>query len=231
MESMRYVVYNGSREIYANMVSAAKSLLAHTKVDKVFFLVEDDVFPFPLPPVIETRNVSRLIREYFKPGGPNYSSRWTPLGLARWMLTKVFPDLDQILAIDADTIVMQDVKELFDLPMDGYYFAGAKEPVLTQNRGYLYINAGVMLCNLRKLREDKKDAEIISALNNRHFFFIGQDAMNELCRGNILAISSDYNACGFTEAANNKKILHFAGDREWVDGELATRYRDMPWPD
>lgn len=228
---MRNVVYNGSREIYANMVSAAKSLLTHTKVDKVFFLIEDDIFPFPLPPVIETRNVRGLIRDHFKPGGPNYGSRWTPLGLARWMLTKIFPDLDQILAIDADTIVMQDVGELFELPIDGYYFAGAREPVLTQNKGYLYINAGVMLCNLRKLRDDKKDAEIISALNNRHFFFVGQDAMNELCRGHILAISSEYNACGFTEATSNKKILHFAGDRKWVDGELATRYRTMPWPD
>lgn len=227
---MKTVVYNGSREIYQNMVSAAKSLLTHTAVDKIFFLIEDDVFPYPLPPIIETINVSGLVSQIFRPDGPNYRSTWTPIGLIRWALTKVFPDFDTILAIDADTIVMQDISDLWELSLDDCYFAAAKEPVLTQNRGYFYTNAGVMLINLKKLREDGKDNEIISALNKRHFFFVGQDAANLLCQGHILEIPSDYNACDFTLPAENKKILHFAGRKEWVNGELARQYREMPWP-
>ena len=227
---MRIAVYHGSREIYPDMVSASKSLLTHTKVDKVYFLIEDDVFPFPLPSVIETRNVRGLVPQYFRPDGPNYNSQWTPTGMIRYALTKVFPEYDKVLSIDADTIVMEDIGELWDLPLDGYYFAAAREPILSQHLRILYTNAGVLMLNLKKLREDRKDDEIISALNKRHFFFVGQDAINFCCQGGILEIPSDYNASNFTLPSENKKVLHFAGDREWIKGELATQYREMPWP-
>lgn len=226
---MRYVVYNGSREIYRDMLSAVKSLLAHTRVDRVFLLIEDDVFPYELPEIVETRNVRGLVQKYFRQDGPNYSSKWTPIGLIRYALTKVFTDFDRILAIDADTIVVEDIGDLFHLPLEGYYVAGAKEPVISQNRKFLYVNAGVLMMNLKKLREDRKDDEIISLINRKHLFFVGQDATNYLCQDGILQISSDYNASDFTEPTEHKKVLHFAGKRDWLESEIAKQYREMPW--
>jgi hypothetical protein len=39
------------------MVTAAKSLLIHSNVDKIYFLIEDDNFPYELPPKTTTINI------------------------------------------------------------------------------------------------------------------------------------------------------------------------------
>ena len=41
----RVAVYMGTRNYYDMMVIAAKSLLSHTRMDRVWFLIEDDEFP------------------------------------------------------------------------------------------------------------------------------------------------------------------------------------------
>ena len=55
---MRTAVYTGTRNLYPFMVAAAKSLLIHSNVEKIYFLIEDDVFPYELPSEIVTINVS-----------------------------------------------------------------------------------------------------------------------------------------------------------------------------
>lgn len=55
---MRTAVYTGTRNLYPYMIAAAKSLLVHSNVDKIYFLIEDDKFPYELPPKTVTINVS-----------------------------------------------------------------------------------------------------------------------------------------------------------------------------
>jgi hypothetical protein len=40
------------------MIHAAKSLLKYSDVDKIYFIIEDDEFPYELPPEIECKNLS-----------------------------------------------------------------------------------------------------------------------------------------------------------------------------
>ena len=56
---MRAAVYCGTRNLYENMFIAAKSLLIHSNVERIYFLIEDDVFPMDLPAEIETINISK----------------------------------------------------------------------------------------------------------------------------------------------------------------------------
>ena len=166
---MKAAVYFGSREIYYDMVASYKSLLVNSDVDKIYLLIEDNEFPFELHPAVETINISKLVPTLFNPESPNYGSNWTYIGLIRSALTKVFPQLDRILSIDCDTVVLNDISELWDIDLDDYYVAGVKEPVLSQQHGYLYINAGVTMWNLKKLREDCMDDQMIYSLNVRMF--------------------------------------------------------------
>lgn len=39
---MRAAAYSGTRNIYDKMLTAAKSLLMHSNVEKIYFLIEDD---------------------------------------------------------------------------------------------------------------------------------------------------------------------------------------------
>ena len=201
---MRAVVYFGSREIYGDFKTAVRSLLAHTVVDKVYAVIEDDELPFELP--------VKCIR--FPDGlfnGQNTWTHWKQFGCLRPALTKLLPE-DTVLSLDLDTIVEQDIGELFDVDLTGKYFAAVREPKLSGAKPYF--NTGVCLLNLKLMRETGKDDEMIQALNTRPFRYVSQDCMNELC-DEVLELPSCYNACQFTAPTQTVKIRHYAADANW----------------
>lgn len=228
---MRAAVYMGTRNVYGDMETALKSLLYHTKVDRVYLLIEDDTFPADLPDNVVTVNVSR--QTFFRTDGPNYSSPWTYMVLMRAALTKILEE-DLVLSLDVDTIVMEDIGELWELPIENCHLAGANEP---HKAGFPqpYLNFGVLLMNLKKLRE--VDDRIIHSLNTEYTFANEQDVMNRMC--DVLTIPSAYNACAYTEHCARPKIVHFAGIGEnfpwsrkrWQDEPLVQKYRAMSWED
>lgn len=224
----KYAVYTGSRNIYDDMLMSAKSLIAHSDVDKVYFFIEDDVFPEKLPSLIETRNVSS--QEYFPSWGPNMKSRFTYFALMRAALAKEFPDYDRILALDCDILCVRDVSHLWELPIDEYYYAAAIEPHRSLY-GLMYTNIGVTLQNLKKMRETGKVDEYIDVLNRQRFEFVDQDVLNYLSQGYVYEMHPEYNATNFTKSVQNPRIVHFAGLKreQWHNHPIVARYRNMSW--
>ena len=119
--------------------------------------------------------------------------------LLRAAFTKLFPHLDRILSLDCDTIVNDNISDLWDIPLDNYYIAGVKEPKKSKGRK-IYINTGVLLFNLKKLREDGKDDEAIRDLNTYYRFYPEQDCFNDLFSGKILELPSDYNVNNYSRS-------------------------------
>ena len=72
---MKHAVYTGSREVYGDMVASAKSLAAHSDVDRIWFLIEDSEFPYELPDFVTCIDVSG--QTYFPSDGPNMTSGYT----------------------------------------------------------------------------------------------------------------------------------------------------------
>ena len=158
----RVAVYMGTRNYYGQMVIAAKSLLCHTRMDRVWFLIEDDEFPEPLPDVIRCKNVSG--QTWFTPDGPNYGAHWTYTCLLPLAYPEIFPEEDRVLRLDDDTIVKKDIGPLLDMDLHDNYTAMVEEPV----RGkfpFRYFNAGVTLMNLEKFRETGIYRKMIRMLN------------------------------------------------------------------
>ena len=224
--SFKAACYAATRNLYGEMVGAAKSLLAHSDVDRIYFLAEDDELPVWLPDCIEVLNVSR--QAFFRPSGPNFRSGWTWMVLMKATLHRLFPDLDRILMLDVDTIAVDDVSALWDFELGENWVAGAIEPGKTKP-GQPYINAGVMLLNLAQLRADGKGDELIRALDTRRFAYCEQDCIAELCAGGILEIPSEYNANAFTRPCAAPKLVHFAAVYRWQDEPLIRAWREAPW--
>ena len=189
----RTAVYAGTRNIYHDMVVSAKSLLYNNGADRVVFLIEDDTFPEDLPSCITTMNVSG--QTFFPSTGPNFKSKWTYMVMMRTALTKLFPGLDRILSLDHDTIVRKPIDFLWDIDISNHYFAAVEENQIGI-RQHPYFNFGVVMHNLAALR-DGMDDTIISTVNSVYFDFCEQDAVNSLCRNNILQIPPAYNAMLF----------------------------------
>lgn len=231
---MKSAIYTGTKNLYQHMIPSIKSLLINSDVEIIYLLIQDNKFPFYLPDIVQTINIKD--QTYFPPNGPNMNSSFTYLAMMRAALAKLFPDIDRILSLDVDTIIDQNISDLWQLPLDNYYFAASKEPLRSTkgNKYYtcdLYTNTGVALYNLKKLREDKKVDEIINILNTKQYYFLEQDVFNIYCQGNILKMSSDYNVNEWTEPCQTQKIIHYAGIplEKWTKEKIVEKYRNIPW--
>ena len=226
----KYAVYSATRNLYEEMVVSAKSFIVNSDVDKIFFLTEDDEFPLEIPDMIETLNMSG--QTWFPEGGPNRNNHFSYMALVRAALCHIFPDIDKILALDVDTIAVRDVSAIWDIPLgDEFYLAASPELKFTiPTKGLMYVNVGVTLYNLKKLRDGKAD-EVISALNRWKYINVEQDVFSYLANSRIQYMPSEYNATMFTEPCDNPRIVHFAGvwQHEWTKSPEFERFRNMSW--
>ena len=233
---MKAAVYSGSRNLYPDMVTAAKSLIHNSSVEKVYFLIEDDVFPEELPPIIETRNVSG--QTFFPKDGANFRTSFTYMSLLRVCYTKLFPDLGKILQLDVDTVVVDNIDALWGVDMRGKWFAAVREYLSSYKPyGAKYYNIGVAMFNLDQIRQDGADDRLISFLNKNKVPYIDQDAWNGIGIGHDVEIPVRYNETFVTGYTEEPAIVHFAGIKEWQTSNKAPRreylkkYREMTWED
>ena len=209
------------------MYTCLKSLLVHTKVDRVYFLIEDDEFPAPLPKCVIVKNMKE--QDIFKPGSANMGSPYSYMDLMRCALGRILPDEDRVLWLDTDVIVDGDISELLDLDMDGYYFAAAREPHRSRDI-FLYTNTGVTLTNLDILRKTGIEDEMITLLNTRRFNWPGQDVLNLFGQGHIREIGSEYNANDWTLPCAKARVIHFAGIKSFTGNWIYKKYEGMEMP-
>lgn len=223
---MKVAVYAGTKNLYSDMATAAKSLANNSSVDLIYFLIEDSEFPYYLPDYIRCIDVSG--QKFFSKSGPNVYRLWTWMVLMRAVLSKIFPEHDRILSLDVDTIVKKNIDELWDICPDNKYLAGCIEPSKSKlNKPY--INMGVVVFNLRMLRDTKMDDKIISRLNRDKFNFAEQDCINLLCENFIETIPSIYNSNNYTELCREPKIRHYANEKDWRNKEDVKYYRNLSW--
>ena len=221
----RVACYCMTRNLYEKVRPSLNSLLKNSSVDHVYLLTEDDDVGFKLPDKVSVMNVSD--QKWFPKDSPNYNSRWTYMALMRIPLCHMFPDLDRVLSLDVDTIVDANIDDLWDAPIDECYFAACQETRLTSMLGRPYINAGVVLWNLKKLRDGKAD-EMIRELNTTFHRYNEQDVMNDLCAGKIYFIGSEYNSCQFTLPVDHPRIYHFAATLLWYEKHpMVQKYKEM----
>ena len=225
---MKAAVYCGTRNLYSDMITAAKSLTKNSSVDIIYFLIEDPEFPEELPSHIRCIDVSN--QKYFSKSGPNVYKLWTWMVLMRAALPKLFPDLDRILSLDVDTIVDKNIDEFWDLCPDDYYLAGVEEPLKTIPN-MSYVNMGSVVFNLKLLRDTGMADKIIRTLNKDRFRFAEQDCINLLCGKKIKSVSAEYNFSDYTGSCQNPKIYHFANVRNWQQQEMVRRYKYYSWDD
>ena len=230
---MKAAAYCATRNLYRDLLPSLKSLLIHSDVDLVYLLIEDDVFPYDLPACVQTINVSD--QGFFRPDGPNFNKPWTYMALMRAAFPKIFAE-DVILSLDVDVIVDKDISELWGLDLSEYYFAAVEEPNKEGFR-HPYVNFGVALLNLKKMREDGLDDRAINSIDTVYTFASEQDVLNNLCYGRILLLPSTYNCSNYSAPCADPKIVHYAGIGEmypwsrkrWQEEPLVEKYRAVLW--
>ena len=223
----RVAVYMGTRNVYRQMTAACKSLMCHTKVDRVWFLIEDDEFPEELPDVIRCKNISG--QTWFPPGSPNYEQHWTYTCLLPIVYAEILPEEHRVLRLDCDTYVQKDISELFDMDLEDNYTAMVEEPVRSVFP-FRYFNAGVCLMDLDKFRRSGIIPKMVRMANSMILTALDQDAINVFCQGEIKKIPPEWNDAGhITEYTEDPYIIHYAGTRKSMMQKDFDLYRNAEW--
>lgn len=216
------VIYGATRNVYTYLMPSVYSLLAHTDVDKVFLLVEDDELPFILPNKCEIINVSG--QDIF----PNNYDNWTYMVLLRLVYADMFPNLKRILSLDIDTIVQNDISDIWEYDIEEYYLAAVPETYL-RDINDPYYNMGCALFNLEKIREDGMCSKFIDAYETHVYSFIEQDIINEVCKGNIYTLPNKFNSGLQYPPPKETYITHYACSPRWrwINDPIVKKYKNM----
>ena len=225
------VFYLVTRNIYLSVIPSLKSLLKNGNVDRVYILAEDDDIGVDLPAKVIVKDITEWKQRLLDADGPNFGCRWSYMVMMKCAICYMFPKLDRALTMDVDTIVHDDLSPLWDLPMNGVYFYGAREPYWTMRYGRDYVNAGVLMWNLKRMRKDGMAGKVLDRMNRHRYTFVEQDCLNEMCRGNIGVFDAAYNAGDWTATPTEPiRIRHYMATRgQWLFDPDVTKYGRMDW--
>lgn len=138
---------------------------------------------------IEDREGNRLRYDYF-----------TLTIYFRLFIAAMFPQYDKGIYIDSDVVLCRDIAELFDIEIGDNYIGACHDMSITDIPPFVaytedaigvkkeeYINSGVLLMNLKKLREIRFEEHFLSLLSKYHFDSVApdQDYINAICNGHI----------------------------------------------
>ncbi len=142
-------------------------------------------------------------------------SIWSKATCYRLVLPELLPNTDLCLYIDSDTLIVGDVLPLWEIDMSEYYLAGVLNDIAAVRHQTVgdhipgiqnYINAGVLLLNLKRMREDDIQEKLFAGILD--YLVVDQDLLNVVCYGAIRLLPSDYN-CIPGVYASSPRILHF----------------------
>jgi lipopolysaccharide biosynthesis glycosyltransferase len=166
----------------------------------------------------------------------------------RLLLGESLLQYDKCIYLDSDIIVCTDLAEFFSTDLEGYYLGGIKDidfndPFQNNDERYKetglsaesnYINAGVLLMNLKMIRKDGMTEAFLREIK-KGYLFSDQDVLNITCLNKIRHLPVKYNLMNylflfhdrkpyliypkgeFDEAKNNPVIIHYAAHlKPWL---------------
>ncbi len=152
----------------------------------------------------------------------------------RLYISRIIDD-DRCLYIDGDMLIQEDLSQIYNMELGDFYIAGVRDMGVQANMDKFsghssclgipsmdeYVNAGFLLFNLKKIREDGIDQLFISAISHG-YPYMDQDIINKYCYGKIKYLPTKYDY--FTEYGGDAFeacVLHYTGYfKPWICSRL-----------
>lgn len=120
----------------------------------------------------------------------------------RLLLPSLLKKYNKCIWLDGDTIICKDLSELYNISLEKYFLAGvlapysAKDPEYCKTLGIAhmkqYVNAGVILWNLKEMRENGLEDKFLKLVTT-DFKMMDQDILNKVCFDKIKLLPLRYN--------------------------------------
>lgn len=227
---------------YAGIVIASVLLNSKDNENFCFYILDGQISQENKDKIISLKSIknfdiqfvhidSRLFETYKKIDTHSYITIST---YYRLKLPSIIKNLDKILYLDCDIIVNSSLSELYNTDIKDYYAAAVMDTSVNSS-GYtpklnnnLYFNAGVLLFNLDKMRQDniEEKFENYTVQNIRNIRVGDQEILNCVCQGHIKQLESHWNvqSSNFTNRSDyttTPKIINYIGKQKpWLFGSM-----------
>ena len=200
MRNMINVLFSGNTTVFDGVLTCVLSILKRTKSDEPFrFYIYTMDLPRIKPEYVAISNdkiqfLTDIVRKYNKDnqvvkvdvtdiyetnfgGCPNEGAYCSPYTLLR-LFADIVPDMpDKLLYLDIDIMFNQDIKLLYDVDVTDYEYAAARDHYGKYLINPNYINAGVLLLNLKKIKETKLLEKSRQLIKTKKLMFADQSAV------------------------------------------------------
>lgn len=163
----------------------------------------------------------------------------------RLFIPAMFPQYDKGIYIDSDVVLTDDIAKLYDTDIGDNLIGACNDlsiadipPLVAYTENAVgvkkeeYVNSGVLLMNLRKMRECDLEGHFLRLLNAYHFDSIApdQDYLNAMCNGKIYYLDEAWDAMpnDAKPPLANPRLIHYnLFSKPWCyDG---VQYGDIFW--
>ena len=186
-----YKVFDGAlTELISitNKTSEAVNCYIYTmdvsRINPDFISMSDEQIDF-LNKVIKSKNsenkvtkidVTEIYEKEFG-HGKNENAYCTPYTLLR-LFADIVPNMpEKLLYLDIDMMIGDDISKLYNIDIDGYEYAAVREKYGRWLIRPDYINAGMLLFNMKMAKETKLFEKARNLIRTRKLLFADQDAI------------------------------------------------------
>ncbi len=123
----------------------------------------------------------------------NFNGRFSPYSMIRLLSDRHDEFPDRLLYIDIDVVVTGDLYKIYSQDMTDKDVGMVIDEVGSHWLGRRYCNSGVLLMNLKRLRENKHFDIVRKAAIEKRYFMPDQTALNRGLKKNIKIMSPRFN--------------------------------------
>lgn len=145
--------------------------------------------------------------------------------LMKFNLPLILKDVDKLLYLDGDLIVNGDISPIWDVELGDDLVAGVCDSIAEWHMQKLglkkYFNSGVMLLNLKKMRDENYSQKLIDYRQNGFNCFMDQDTFNAVFKNRVKYLDFKYNTMySVLETKSADEIASFYGMKRRTVNEL-----------
>ena len=233
------ILFSGNGKVFDGVLTCMLSILKRTKTTEPFCIyvytmdvtrikpeytaISEEMIAF-LDEVVKEYNVKNqvlridvtdLYEQYFAKC-PNEDAYCSPYTLLRLFADLVPGMPDKLLYLDVDILFQHDIRMLYDIDVTDYEYAAARDHYGKYLINPNYINAGVLLLNLAKIKETGLLVKARKLIQMKKLMFADQSAISR----------STIRKKMLPQKFNDQKFLH----RSTVVRHFSKRLFYLPYP-
>lgn len=248
------LLYSGNQKVFDGLITSLLSIVKTCKEELKVYILTADLTEYK--PVYEPINEKQItvLNEIVKKGNPascvmcvdmapfkseilnsaNADTSYSPYSYLRLFSDELKMLPEKILYLDVDIMANKNISELYNKNIDEYEYAGVLDYYGKHFISPNYVNSGVLLLNLKKIKETKLFKKCRDLLFSRKLFLPDQNAINQFTTANLILpdkynsqkkIKKDTVIRHFSKTIKFFPVFHTLNVKQWQIDRLHKKYK------